>query len=59
MTFGNMTSSSSQVLHAVRISGRTVKGSKAIWNILSEYGKRVLVMNVPITYPPETKSMAS
>jgi predicted AlkP superfamily phosphohydrolase/phosphomutase len=30
------------------------KGSKAIWNILSEYGKRVLVMNVPVTYPPET-----
>jgi len=30
------------------------KGSKAIWNILSEYGKRVLIMNVPITYPPET-----
>ncbi|HEY6284502.1 MAG TPA: alkaline phosphatase family protein [Ktedonobacteraceae bacterium] len=29
------------------------KGSKAIWNILSEYGKRVLVMNVPVTYPPE------
>lgn len=30
------------------------KGSKAIWNILSEYGKRVLVINVPVTYPPET-----
>ncbi len=29
------------------------KGSKAIWNILSEYGKRVLVINVPVTYPPE------
>src|SRR5438874_8661328 len=29
------------------------KGRKAIWNILSEYGKRVLVMNVPVTYPPE------
>jgi len=29
------------------------KGSKAIWNILSEYNKRVLVINVPITYPPE------
>jgi len=29
------------------------KGSKAIWNILSEYGKRVLIMNVPVTYPPE------
>ena len=29
------------------------KGGKAIWNILSEFGKRVLVLNVPITYPPE------
>src|SRR3989442_6398676 len=26
---------------------------KAIWNILSEYGKQVLVINVPTTYPPE------
>ena len=30
------------------------KGGKAIWNILSEYGKQVLVINVPVTYPPET-----
>jgi predicted AlkP superfamily phosphohydrolase/phosphomutase len=30
------------------------KGSKAIWNILSDFGKCVLVINVPITYPPET-----
>src|SRR5947209_863362 len=29
------------------------KGGKAIWNIMSEYGKRVLVINVPTTYPPE------
>ncbi len=29
------------------------KGGKAIWNILSEYGKQVLVLNVPVTYPPE------
>src|SRR5437868_15194443 len=29
------------------------KGGKAIWNILSEYGKKVLVVNVPMTYPPE------
>jgi predicted AlkP superfamily phosphohydrolase/phosphomutase len=29
------------------------KGGKAIWNILSEYGKKVLVINVPVTYPPE------
>lgn len=30
------------------------KGGKAIWNILSEYGKHVLVINVPVTYPPDT-----
>jgi predicted AlkP superfamily phosphohydrolase/phosphomutase len=30
------------------------KAGKAIWNILSEYGKQVLVINVPMTYPPET-----
>jgi predicted AlkP superfamily phosphohydrolase/phosphomutase len=29
------------------------KGGKAIWNILSEYGKQALVINVPVTYPPE------
>ncbi|HVB73150.1 MAG TPA: alkaline phosphatase family protein [Ktedonobacteraceae bacterium] len=30
------------------------KGGKAIWNILSEYGKQVLVINVPLTYPTDT-----
>jgi predicted AlkP superfamily phosphohydrolase/phosphomutase len=29
------------------------RAEKAIWNILSEYGKQVLVINVPATYPPE------
>ncbi len=29
------------------------RGGKAIWNILSEFGKQVLVINVPMTYPPE------
>jgi predicted AlkP superfamily phosphohydrolase/phosphomutase len=29
------------------------KAGKAIWNLLSEYGKRVIVVNVPLTYPPE------
>jgi predicted AlkP superfamily phosphohydrolase/phosphomutase len=29
------------------------KGGKAIWNILSEWGKRVIIANVPMTYPPE------
>src|SRR5947209_12476852 len=30
------------------------KGGKALWNILSEYGKYVLVLNIPATYPPDT-----
>lgn len=30
------------------------KAGKAIWNIMSEYGKQVLVLNVPATYPPDT-----
>ena len=29
------------------------KGGKAIWNILSEFGKKVLIINIPMTYPPE------
>src|SRR5207248_428117 len=29
------------------------KGARAIWNILSDYHRQVLVLNVPITYPPE------
>lgn len=29
------------------------KGGKAVWNVLSEWGKRVVVLNVPMTYPPE------
>lgn len=29
------------------------RAGKAIWNILSEYGKQVLVVNVPATYPAE------
>ncbi|GHO91872.1 nucleotide pyrophosphatase [Reticulibacter mediterranei] len=29
------------------------KGGKAIWNILSEFGKQVLIVNIPMTYPPE------
>ncbi len=29
------------------------RGGSAIWNMLSEYGKAVIVVNVPLTYPPE------
>ena len=37
--------------HDQLVVGR--KAGKAIWNILSDYGRRVLVVNVPLTYPPE------
>ncbi|HTI14693.1 MAG TPA: alkaline phosphatase family protein [Dictyobacter sp.] len=40
-----------QGLQAYVITQR--KGGQAIWNILSEWGKRVIVANVPMTYPPE------
>lgn len=29
------------------------RDGKAIWNILSEWGKQVVIANVPVTYPPE------
>ena len=31
----------------------TLRGCKALWNIVSESGKRAIVINVPITYPTE------
>ncbi len=37
--------------HSLLVTHR--KGGKAIWNMLSELGKRVIVANVPLTYPPE------
>lgn len=37
--------------HDQLVVGR--KAGKAIWNMLSDYGRRVLVVNVPLTYPPE------
>ncbi len=35
------------------LMNRKSRGCKAIWNILSEYGKKVGIINVPLTYPPE------
>jgi len=29
------------------------RGGEAIWNILSKWGKQVIIANVPLTYPPE------
>ena len=34
------------------MSGRDIM-TRPIWNILSEYGARSFVVNVPTTYPPE------
>ena len=51
-TFWEYAEESSGVARKTRVQTHR-KGSKAIWNILSEYNKRVLVINVPITYPPE------
>lgn len=34
------------------ISARSIK-SRSLWKIISESGKKVIVMNVPVTYPPE------
>lgn len=31
----------------------TIRQGRSLWSLLSEGGKRVLVMNVPVTYPPE------
>ena len=30
------------------------RGAKGIWNYASQAGKRCLIVNVPLTYPPET-----
>lgn len=29
------------------------RGGRAIWNVLSDWGKRVIVANIPMTFPPE------
>ena len=36
-----------------RIVSARDRKSRAIWNILSEQGKKVGILNVPVTYPPE------
>jgi len=32
---------------------RTYRGAKALWNILSNHGKKSIIVNVPLTFPPE------
>lgn len=37
----------------IKIPTASDRKAKTIWQLLSEQGKRVIVMNVPLTYPPE------
>lgn len=39
--------------YAVRFVNRTYRKAPAVWNTLSDKGKRVGVLGVPATYPPE------
>lgn len=36
-----------------RVVSSTTRRAKAIWNILTEKKKKVIAVNVPLTYPPE------
>ena len=40
--------------YAIEFVNSTQRGAPALWNILSAAGKRVGVLGVPSTYPPET-----
>lgn len=39
--------------YRVAIANSTTRNAATLWNILSEQGKRVGVVSVPMTYPPE------
>jgi predicted AlkP superfamily phosphohydrolase/phosphomutase len=39
--------------YALRFVNATARKSPALWNVLSQAGKRVAVIGVPATYPPE------
>lgn len=39
--------------YAIRYVNASFRKQKAIWKYLSDAGKRVVVVNVPMTYPPE------
>lgn len=39
--------------YSVSVANSTNRGAKAIWNILSDLGRKVGVVSVPMTYPPE------
>ncbi|MBW2322458.1 MAG: alkaline phosphatase family protein [Deltaproteobacteria bacterium] len=39
--------------HGKEIVSSNDRGSKAIWNLLDEFGGRSIILNLPITYPAE------
>ena len=39
--------------YAIRFTNATYRAAPAIWKVLSDAGKRVCVLGVPATYPPE------
>ena len=39
--------------YRVAIANSTTRAAATLWNILSDHGRRVGVVNVPMTYPPE------
>ncbi|UCC39962.1 MAG: alkaline phosphatase family protein [Candidatus Heimdallarchaeota archaeon] len=39
--------------YEIQIVNSRKRKTKAIWNILSDSGKKVIIMNMPTTYPPE------
>lgn len=39
--------------YEVQLTNASYREGKSIWKILSEHGKKVGVINVPMTYPPE------
>lgn len=39
--------------YEIFFSNASTRRSKSLWKILSDHGKKVIVINVPMTYPPE------
>ena len=42
--------------YSIRFMNAGMRHGQAVWKILSRHGKRVIVVNVPITYPPDQVS---
>jgi predicted AlkP superfamily phosphohydrolase/phosphomutase len=39
--------------YAIKINSGAVRRAQSVWQMLSQKGKRSIVLNVPMTYPPE------